>query len=118
MPFVEQTNALSIPSIQVLPDDTIRKKYKFGDDSGQKRTPENNQYKKTQITFADVSAILGFGFAILSIVLLPFLLLGLIFSLLGLKSNRFENLARLGLRISLIVIIVVSALLLLIFLLY
>ncbi len=110
LPFVEQTNALSTPSIQVLPDDTIRKKYKFGDDKStfaSKKSLDSDNSIKANNNPRDKEAIVGFILAILSLslVLSPLAIPGLIYSIKGLKSNKRKGFALAGLIINALVLL-------------
>ncbi len=116
LPFVEQTNALSTPSIVVLPDDTIRKKYKFSDDktpSDSLKIDQPNNANKTQKDARDNNAMIGFGLALGAFLISPLAIPALIFSIMGLKSKNKKGFAIAGLVISSLMILLIIFIILL-----
>lgn len=115
--FIQQQNELVSEINTVLPDDTIRKKYKFDEESKPNNfgsDPKNGNFSYDER--ADRDALLGFIFSIVGWFILPFLAIpGLIYSIRGLKSYRRKGLAIAGVIISSLVLLL---LLLLIFLLF
>lgn len=117
--FVQQQNELVSEINTVLPDDTIRKKYKFEEDKRQNNSGLGSDPKNGNFSYdekADRDALLGFIFSIVGWFILPFLAIpGLIYSIRGLKSFRRKGLAIAGVIISSLVLLL---LLLFIFLLF
>ncbi len=115
--FIQQQNELIAEHPSILPDDTIRKKYKFDEESKPNNfgsDPKNGNFSFDEK--ADRDALLGFIFSIVGWFILPFLAIpGLIYSIRGLKSFKRKGLAIAGVIISSLVLLL---LLLLIFLLF
>lgn len=120
--FVKQQDKLASPTITALPDDTIRKKYKFDDDKKQNNQnsdlpnsdPKNANYEVD--SKADKDALTGFILSLVGLLFLqPAAIAGLIYSIRGLKSFRRKGLAIAGVIISSLVLLL---LLLFIFLLF
>lgn len=103
LPFIEQGNALSTPSIYVLPEDTIRKKYKFGVEKPSNDSDKNNQSNNSytpQKDKRDKNAMIGFWLGIGAFFFSPLAIPGLVFSIMGLKSKNRKGFAIAGLIIS------------------
>lgn len=117
--FIQQQNELIAEHPSILPDDTIRKKYKFEEDKRQNNSGLGSDPKNGNFSYdekAERDALLGFIFSIVGWFILPFLAIpGLIYSIRGLKSFRRKGLAIAGVIISSLVLLL---LLLLIFLLF
>lgn len=120
--FVKQQDKLASATITALPDDTIRKKYKFDDDKKQNNQnsdlpnsdPKNANYEVD--SKADKDALTGFILSLVGLLFLqPAAIAGLIYSIRGLKSFRRKGLAIAGVIISSLVLLL---LLLFIFLLF
>lgn len=120
--FVKQQDKLASATITALPDDTIRKKYKFDDDKKQNNQnsdlpnsdPKNANYEVD--SKADKDALTGFILSIVGFFIFqPVAIAGLIYSIRGLKSFRRKGLAIAGVIISSLVLLL---LLLFIFLLF
>jgi|LauGreDrversion4_2_1035121.scaffolds.fasta_scaffold538714_2 hypothetical protein len=100
--FIKLQNDLTAEIIAVMPDDTIRKKYKFDDDKSKNDSSSevdyNNYYSKYD---ADEEALKGFLYALLGFFIFPPLAVkGLIHSIRGLKSRDRIVFAILGLILS------------------
>ena len=100
LPFVLQSNALS--NITLLPDDTIRKKYKFDDANSPSDSLKNNQPNTIQKDPRDTDAMIGFGLALGSLLIVLAAIPGIYFSIRGLKSKKNKGFAIAGLILSVI----------------
>jgi hypothetical protein len=107
--FIQQQNELITENPSVLPDDTIRKKYKFDEDKRQNNPDLGSDLKNGNFNYnekADKDALVGFIFSIASWLLLPFFAIpGLIYSIRGLKSFKRKGLAIAGVIISSLVLL-------------
>lgn len=112
--FIAQQEELAPTNVSVLPDDTIRKKYKFDEEKKPNNsTSQNNDYE--QDTKADKDALIGFILGLGGLIIVPLAAIpGLIYSIRGLKSYKRKGFAIAGLVINALVIL---SLLLLLFLL-
>ncbi len=115
LPFVKQHEELASESITVLPDDTIRKKYKFDEDKkpnnlNSESDPKNGVYDMD--SKADKEALTGFILSLVGFFIFqPAAIAGLIYSIRGLKSFRRKGLAIAGIIISGLVILLMLLLL-------
>ncbi|MBP9185964.1 MAG: hypothetical protein KBG11_02605 [Bacteroidia bacterium] len=94
LPFIEQTNAISTPNMYVLPDDTIRKKYNFGDNKSSNDSLKNEQSTSSNKAAKDTSEyfeLIDLGFRLGAIMQLPLIIRDLILSKLGLKSKNHHG---------------------------
>lgn len=117
--FVEQQDKLASPIITALPDDTIRKKYKFDDDDKKQNNqnsdspnadPKNSDYYLD--SKADKAALTGFILSLAGLLFFqPFAIAGLIYSIRGLKSFKRKGLAIAGTIISSLVVLLMLFLL-------
>lgn len=115
LPFIKQHEELASESITVLPDDTIRKKYKFDEDKKPNKLkpesdPKNGVYDIE--SKADKEALIGFILSLVGLFLFqPAAIAGLIYSIRGLKSYQRKGLAIAGVIISGLVILLMLLLL-------
>jgi hypothetical protein len=116
--FLYQQEKLAPTNVSVIPDDTIRKKYKFDEEIkatdrnslpnslNENTSAPNAASEKSLFTYA----ILGFAFGLSSVFLILTAIPGLIFSILALKTKNKGSfaLAILGLLLSLFWPIVIT----------
>lgn len=117
--FVAQQEELASIKTAVLPDDTIRKKYKFDEekkpnDPNSESDPKSGNYNID--SQADKDALIGFilglaGIFFIQLAAIP----GLIYSIRGLKSYKRKGLATAGVVINLVVILLLVLLFILLF---
>lgn len=112
--FIAQQEELAPINVSVLPDDTIRKKYKFDEEKKPNNSnSQNSDYEPD--SKADKDALIGFilgiaGFFIIPITAIP----GLIYSIRGLKSYKRNGLATAGVVINALVLLLLLFFILLI----
>ena len=116
--FIAQQEELAPTNISVLPDDSIRKKYKFDDEikTTDRNSSPNSLNDNTSAPNAasekslSTYAILGFAFGLSSLFLYFTAIPGLIFSILALKTKNKGSFAFaiLGLLLSLVWPIVIT----------
>ena len=116
--FIAQQEELAPTNVSVLPDDTIRKKYKFDDEikTTDRNSSPNSLNDNTSAPNAasekslSTYAILGFAFGLSSLFLYFTAIPGLIFSILALKTKNKGSFAFaiLGLLLSLVWPIVIT----------
>ena len=116
--FIAQQEELAPTNVSVLPDDTIRKKYKFDDEikTTDRNSSPNSLNDNTSARNAasekslSTYAILGFAFGLSSIFLFFTAIPGLIFSILALKTKNKGSFAFaiLGLLLSLVWPIIIT----------
>jgi hypothetical protein len=116
--FVAQQEELASTNLSVLPDDTIRKKYRFDEEKksnnpNSESDPKSGNYNVE--SRADKDALIGFilgvaGFFIIPITAIP----GLIYSIRGLKSYKRNGLATAGVVINALVLLLLLFFILLI----
>jgi hypothetical protein len=113
--FVKQHEELASESITALPDDTIRKKYKFDEDKKPNHLNSESDPKKGVYDVdskADKEALTGFILGLVGLFLFqPAAIAGLIYSIRGLKSYKRKGLAIAGVIISGLVILLMLLLL-------
>ena len=116
--YIAQQEELAPTNVSVIPDDTIRKKYKFDEEIkatdrnslpnslNENTSAPNAASEKSLFTYA----ILGFAFGLSSVFLILTAIPGLIFSILALKTKNKGSfaLAILGLLLSLFWPIVIT----------
>jgi hypothetical protein len=115
--FVEEFDKIADEPIVVIPEDTIRKKYKFDDDKSKNDSLSDvdhiNNYSEQD---ADDDALKGFTFALLGFFIFsPLAVKGLIYSIRGLKSRNKIGFAIAGLILSGLVTLFLTFLLILMF---
>ena len=104
--FIAQQEELAPKNVSVLPDDTIRKKYKFDEEKKPNNSnSQNNDYEPD--SKADKDALIGFilglaGIFIIQLAAIP----GLIYSIRGLKSYKRKGFAIAGLVINILAILI------------
>ena len=104
--FIAQQEELAPTNVSVLPDDTIRKKYKFDEEKKPNNSnSQNNDYEPD--SKADKDAFIGFilglaGIFIIQLAAIP----GLIYSIRGLKSYKRKGFAIAGLVINILAILI------------
>ena len=104
--FIAQQEELAPTNISVLPDDTIRKKYKFDDEKKPNNlNSQNNDYEPD--SKADKDAFIGFILGLAGLIIVPLAAIpGLIYSIRGLKSNKRKGFAIAGLIINVLAILI------------
>jgi hypothetical protein len=103
--FIAQQEELAPTNVSVIPDDTIRKKYKFDEEKKPNNsTSPNNDYEPD--SKADNDALIGFILGLAGIFLIQLAAIpGLIYSIRGLKSYKRKGLATAGVIINAVVIL-------------
>lgn len=104
--FIAQQEELAPKNVSVLPDDTIRKKYKFDEEKKPNNSNSPNNYYEPD-SKADKDALIGFilglaGIFIIQLAAIP----GLIYSIRGLKSYKRKGFAIAGLVINILAILI------------
>jgi hypothetical protein len=116
--FVAQQEELVSTNVSVLPEDTIRKKYRFEEDRSPSNAssgsdPKNGDYDSD--SKADKDALIGFILGIVGAFIIPITAIpGLIYSIRGLKSYKRKGLATAGVVINAVVILLLLFFILLI----
>ena len=104
--FIAQQEELAPTNVSVLPDDTIRKKYKFDEEKKPNNsTSQNNDYERD--SKADKDALIGFILGLAGLIIVPLAAIpGLIYSIRGLKSYKRKGFAIAGLVINVLAILI------------
>ena len=105
--FIAQQEELAPTYVlSVLPDDTIRKKYKFDEEKKPNNlNSQNNDYEPD--SKADKDAFIGFILGLAGLIIVPLAAIpGLIYSIRGLKSNKRKGFAIAGLIINVLAILI------------
>ena len=104
--FIAQQEELAPTNVSVLPDDTIRKKYKFDEEKKPNNSnSQNNDYELD--SKADKDAFIGFILGLAGLIIVPLAAIpGLIYSIRGLKSYKRKGFAIAGLIINVLAILI------------
>ena len=104
--FIAQQEELAPTNVSVLPDDTIRKKYKFDEEKKPNNSnSQNNDYEPD--SKADKDAFIGFILGLAGLIIVPLAAIpGLIYSIRGLKSYKRKGFAIAGLVINILAILI------------
>ena len=104
--FIAQQEELAPTNVSVLPDDTIRKKYKFDEEKKPNNSiSQNNDYEPD--SKADKDALIGFILGLAGLIIVPLAAIpGLIYSIRGLKSYKRKGFAIAGLIINVLAILI------------
>ena len=103
--FIAQQEELAPTNVSVLPDDTIRKKYKFDEEKKPNNSiSQNNDYEPD--SKADKDALIGFILGLAGLFIQLAAIPGLIYSIRGLKSYKRKGFAIAGLVINVLAILI------------